>query len=241
MSAIKVENLTVIYLDKKNNQFPVLTDFSCEFKDDCINIILGASGSGKTTLYKAICGLFNYDGNIYIDGVETSKIRRKDRHISYFSQDLFMFSHMIVYDILAYPLKREKYKPDEIDSMIKKIADDFQIKHLLTRKPDQLSIGQRQMVLLAKSLIKKPKICFLDEPFSNLDPQSIELAIKLIKEYKDNNKTTLYITTHNLKEVTPICDYLCYIKDGKCKYYGEYATTPDEILGECNLDNEQSN
>ena len=72
---------------------------------------------------------------------------------------------MIVYDILAYPLKREKYKPDEIDSMIKKIADDFQIKHLLTRKPDQLSIGQRQMVLLAKSLIKKPRICFLDEPF----------------------------------------------------------------------------
>lgn len=230
MPIVKAENLTVIYLDRKNNKFPALVDFSCEFQSDCVNVILGESGCGKTTLFKAICGLFNYDGYIYIDGIESNKILRKDRSISYLSQDLFMFGHMIVYDILAYALKREKHKPAEIDMMVKNIAEEFNITELLTRKPNQLSIGQKQLVLLAKSFVKKPKICFLDEPFSNLDPQSLQMVVDLLRKYLSKNKTTLFVSTHNLKEISPICDYLCYIEDGKCKYYGKFKEAPKNLI-----------
>ena len=139
---------------------------------------------------------------------------------------------MIIYDILAYGLKREKYKPSEIDLMIKEIANSFNITHLLTRKPNQLSIGQKQLVLIAKCLIKKPEICLLDEPFSNLDQNSILMCIRLITKYMETNQTTLVITTHNLKEVLPICEFLCSIKDGQCEYCGEFELAPKRILEE---------
>lgn len=235
MPEIKVDNLSVIYLTRKKIETPVFNNFNIEFKKDLINVLIGDSGSGKTTLLKAICSLFEYDGDITIDGINVRDIKNIDKKISYVSQSLFLYSHMIVYDILAYPLKLLKLKSLEIDKKVKEIAEEFKITNLLTRKPSQLSIGQRQLVSIAKSLIKDPEILLLDEPFSNLDVNSFDNVKLVIKEVIKKRKLTVILVTHKMNEIKTFGEYIYYLDNSEIVFSGtleEFITSNDEIVKE---------
>ena len=200
MPNIELENLSVTYLDKKKNEYPVLKDISGCFESESINVITGTSGSGKTTLLRAIAGQFDYDGVIKFDGEDVSdpKVARK-LGIAYIDQQHFLYQNKIVYDILAFPLKEQHKKPNEIDEKVKKTALLLGISDLLTRKPGQLSPGQRQKVAFGKALIKNPKVCLFDEPFSNLDEESKTFCLKLLLKTVKEEGVTVLLTSHSEK------------------------------------------
>ena len=108
MPLVKVDNLFVTYIGRKKQLTTALTNFSCEFLSNKVNVIVGESGCGKTTLLRAICQQFEYDGEIYFDDKNVNKIPLKNRNIAYVDQNIFLFNHMIVYDLLAYPLKKDE-------------------------------------------------------------------------------------------------------------------------------------
>ena len=136
MPKIEIDNLSVTYLDRKHKEYLVLKNVSGCFESESINVITGASGTGKTTLLRAIASQFDYDGTIRFNGVDTSNLSKADRgSVAYIDQKTFLFENKIVYDILAFPLKQQHKKADEIDKEVKKMAVLLAISNLLTRKP----------------------------------------------------------------------------------------------------------
>lgn len=201
MPKIEFENLSITYLDRKRNEYPVLKNVSGCFESGSINVIAGASGTGKSTLLKAIAGQLDFDGVLRFDGNEIknpSQVRKEN--IAYIDQEGFLYQNKIVYDILAFPLKQQHLKVGEIDEKVKNMADMLGISNLLTRKPRQLSLGQRQKVAFGKALIKNPKICLFDEPFSNLDEASRTFCLSLLHKMVVENNMTVLLISHETKE-----------------------------------------
>ena len=220
MPLVKVDNLSVTYIGRKKQLTTALTNFSCEFLSNKVNVIVGESGCGKTSLLRAICQQFEYDGEIYFDDKNVNKILLKNKNIAYVDQNIFLFNHMIVYDLLAYPLKRQKLKSEVIDYKVKEMANILGISDLLTRKPNQLSIGERQKVSLGKALIKEPTVCLLDEPFANLSEQDKDDIFPYFLNAVNEKDITVILVTHDYSVALRLADMIYVMEDSKITFIG---------------------
>ena len=86
---------------------------------------------------------------------------------------------------------------------------------MINKKTGELSSGQKNRVSLAKSLINKPKLLFLDEPTASLDPDVGDFVREYIERYKKNNELTILLASHNMKEVERLCDKVVMMKQGE--------------------------
>ncbi len=165
MPALKINNL-----NHKIKNSEILKDISIETEEDKIACILGPSGSGKTTLLKLIAGLEETQkGEIYIkDKLVSSSnthIKTEERDIGFLFQDFALFPHLTVKENLKFAINGNADANIEINEIMKLIK----LPNSLKKYPHELSGGEQQRVALARSIISKPKLLLLDEPFSNLD------------------------------------------------------------------------
>ena len=98
---------------------------------------------------------------------------------------------------------------------INEITTDLNLKPFINKKTGELSSGQKNRVSLAKSLINKPEILFLDEPTASLDPDIGDFVRKYIEQYKSKNKISILLASHNMKEVERLCDEVIMMKEGQ--------------------------
>ena len=94
------------------------------------------------------------------------------------------------------------------------MTEDLNLKDFLNKKTGELSSGQKNRVSLAKSLINKPKLLFLDEPTASLDPDVGDFVREYLEKYKKNNELTILLASHNMKEVERLCDSVIMMKQG---------------------------
>ena len=225
MPYIKVENLSFSYKDKKK-KIDVLDNISITFETNKIHVVLGKSGSGKTTFLKCINGLLDYEGHIFYDDAVVDQVPVGERNTGYVSQEFALYPHYDIFTSIAYPLKINGTGVDEIRKRVNEIAKELGIAEVLSRKPKQISIGQAQRASLARALIKRPTICLLDEPLSNVDyTNRQEIRYYLKKILNKYNITSIYVT-HDLKEATAVADYIYLLDEGKFVAYG----TVEDIL-----------
>ena len=92
---------------------------------------------------------------------------------------------------------------------------ELNLKSFLNKKTGELSSGQKNRVSLAKSLINKPKLLFLDEPTASLDPDVGDFVREYIEKYKKNNELTILLASHNMKEVERLCNKIVMMKKGE--------------------------
>ena len=104
---------------------------------------------------------------------------------------------------------------------------DLNLENLLNKKTGELSSGQKNRVSLAKSLINKPRLLFLDEPTASLDPDIGDFVREYIEKYKKKNELTMLLASHNMKEVERLCDNIVMMKHGEIVDEG----TCDELVG----------
>ena len=102
-----------------------------------------------------------------------------------------------------------------INQRIEEMVSDLNLQKFLNKKTGELSSGQKNRVSLAKSLINKPKILFLDEPTASLDPDIGDFVREYIERYKKNNELTILLASHNMKEVERLCNKVIMMKQGK--------------------------
>ena len=106
------------------------------------------------------------------------------------------------------------YGVENINQRIEEIVEDLNLKNFFKKKTGELSSGQKNRVSLAKSLINKPKLLFLDEPTASLDPDVGDFVREYLEKYKSKNELTILLASHNMKEVERLCDSVVMMKRG---------------------------
>jgi tungstate transport system ATP-binding protein len=120
-----------------------------------------------------------------------------------------------VYENIEYPLRIRGVKKGEIKRRVKDIIERFEIEELKDKKAHLLSGGESQKVSLARALVFEPRLLLLDEPTSNIDPESIKIMEREILKYNRETKGTVLIVTHNIEQSKRLCDNIVYLEEGK--------------------------
>jgi ABC-type Fe3+/spermidine/putrescine transport system ATPase subunit len=226
MSILKVESLSKTFKDVK-----ALDNVSFQFEKGILSF-LGPSGCGKTTLLRSIAGLEIPDaGSISIaDEIQTSVdkgilLPPYARKIGFVFQNYALWPHMTVYSNVAFGLKLQKLRDQEIRAKVLAALELVGLKGRENRYPSQLSGGQQQRVALARSLALEPRLILLDEPLSNLDAKlREEMRVELRKLIKKVGISALYVT-HDQEEAFTISDAVIVMETGKILQYA----APEDI------------
>jgi zinc/manganese transport system ATP-binding protein len=228
---IKLDGVSTVY---EGENRPALKGINLALKRNELVYIVGPNASGKTTLLETINGLLpTFKGKVTVFGLDIQSNGRKIRcKIGYVPQDFMVkpgepytaidvvlmgrYGHI---GFLHHPEKKDKKKA--LDAM--KLLG---IEELADRPMGKLSGGQQQKVMLARALAKNPKILLLDEPFSNMDPDSRgQIPLLITRLHEEKNLTTL-IVTHDIHHMLDQCNRVVVVTDGRIMFDG----TPENAL-----------
>lgn len=208
------ELIVVKKLNKSFGKKQILKDVSFSVKEGEILGFIGPNGAGKTTTIKTILGLQSINsGNVLINGFDVTKdfekaILRVGAIVE--SPDLYMYlSGKKNLELIANMYK--EIDDERIDELIKLVG----LENRINDKVEKYSLGMRQRLGIAASLIHKPNVLVLDEPTNGLDPEGIKELRDLLKKLAKNEKMGILISSHNLAELENFCTDVCLIKNGE--------------------------
>ncbi len=219
---IKLNDIVVKFGD-----FTALHDINVHVKEGEFFTFLGPSGCGKTTTLRTITGFIEpVSGTVVVKDRDITHVPIEKRNIGIVFQSYALFPTMTVYDNIAFGLKIQKLKKDEIDRKVREIARKVDLTdEQLKKAVSQLSGGQQQRVAIARALVTGPAIICMDEPLSNLDAKlRVQLRNELKKMQKDFGITTIYVT-HDQEEALTLSDRIAVFNKG----YIEQIGTPNEV------------
>ena len=208
---LKVKNLV-----KKFKTAIAVDNISFEIEKNMTLGMLGPNGCGKTTSIGMMLGLITpTSGEIFIDDI---KLENKNR-IKLLSMMNFASPYVELPKKLTVKQNLEVYarlygiknRANRIDELV----EDLDLGKFINKNTGELSSGQKNRVSLAKSLINKPKLLFLDEPTASLDPDVGDFVREYLEKYKNKNELTILLASHNMKEVERLCSKIIMLKQGK--------------------------
>ncbi len=195
-----------------------LKNITLEIQEKEIYAILGKTGSGKSVLLESLAGFYEpASGSISYDNINVRDIPLEDRNIGFVYQDYGLFPHMNVRDNIEFGLKMKKVGPDERHRRSDELMEELNIAHLAKRMPGNLSGGEQQRAALARALITRPQILFMDEPFSALDPNTKLRMYDLIKKLHAEFECTIIFVTHDFNEAEVMADRVGIVIDGQLR------------------------
>ncbi len=189
--AFEVKNLSYSFNDSflvKNLNFKIAQNEICLLK--------GSSGCGKSTLFNVISGLKKPDNGTIIlnDNILSNEdifVRPEKRNIGYVFQDFALFPHIDAEKNIRYA------KSNNENTLFDDVISDLRLLSHLKKMPHELSGGQQQRVALARAILMQPDLLLLDEPFSNLDQNSVNSAQNLILNVIDKFNIPCLLISHN--------------------------------------------
>lgn len=213
-NVIEVSNLVKKYDNKK-----VVDDLSFSVKEGVLFSFLGSNGAGKTTTISIITTLLKRDaGEVNIDGisldVDNDLIRKKVGIVfqgSYLDDLLTVYENLMVRGSFYYSDNKLKEKVNHVIKTLK--LNDY-----INQRYGTLSGGEKRRVDIARALLHEPKILFLDEPTTGLDPANRQLVWEIIRKLQKDKKITVFLTTHYMEEADE-SDLVGIIEKGKLIAY----------------------
>ncbi len=207
---IKVDNLI-----KEFGSFRAVDDISFVVPRGKIVGFLGPNGAGKTTTIHILLGITSAtSGNISFFGKDYSshkqEILKRINFTSAFNTlqgRITVWENFVVFSLL-YGIKNYKEKVEEL-------AEYFEATSLLNKRYLDLSSGQKTRINIIKSLLNDPEVILMDEPTASLDPDITDKTLSLIEKLQDDRNLTLLYTSHNMDEITRICDDVIFLDHGK--------------------------
>ena len=208
---IEIKNLV-----KKFNSTIAVNNISFEIQKNKTLGLLGPNGCGKTTSIGMMLGLITpSSGEIFINEI---RLESKNR-IKLLSKMNFASPYIELPKKLTVKQNLEVYARlygvNKVNDRITEMVEDLNLKNFLNKKTGELSSGQKNRVSLAKSLINRPRLLFLDEPTASLDPDIGDFVREYLEKYKNNNELTMLLASHNMKEVERLCDSIVMMKKGE--------------------------
>lgn len=205
---LKLENVTKYYDD-----FKVVDNLSFEVNEGEIFGLLGANGAGKTTTFRMIMNLLEpTSGKITLNGKNIDYNMTDE--IGYLTEERSLLLKLTVKELMIYYGSLKDMKKEEIETELKKWLKRFKIEEYENKKIKELSKGNKQKIQFISSIIHKPKLLILDEPFSGLDPINVDMFIDVINELKDKG-TMIIFSSHQMNHVELFCEKLMILDHGK--------------------------
>lgn len=208
MSIVKCNNVV-----KKFNQFTALDSVSIDVPEASIFGLLGPNGAGKTTLIRIINQITMPDsGEILFKGkaIQPSDIA----YIGYLPEERGLYKKMKVGEQAMYLARLKGMSHAEASEELKKWFVKFGIQAWWNKKVEELSKGMAQKVQFITTVLHKPSLLILDEPFSGFDPVNVQIIRNEILSMKSNG-TTIILSTHNMESVEELCDNIALINQAK--------------------------
>lgn len=239
MSIIEVRNLSKEYkiskhenglkgyishiFNPKYKTFKAVNDISFKIEEGEIVGYLGENGAGKSTTIKMLSGLLTpTSGKIIVNGVVPyeKRIQNNFQIGAVFGQKTQLWWDLPVLESFKLIGNLYKMSKKEYKNNLNWIVDKLELKELLNKQVKNLSLGQKMKCEIAATFLHKPKVVYLDEPTIGLDVLVKENIRKFIKEVNKEFKTTIILTTHDIKDVEELCDRIILIDKGKILYDG---------------------
>ena len=215
-------DLVIQGLLKTFGEVRAIDNVSLTVKEGQLATLLGPSGCGKTTTLNCIAGLETPDEGLIRVGdfslTDTSKSRilpPEQRKLGMVFQSYALWPHMKVSDNVAFALKLQKVKRDEIKKRVMEALELVGLGDLADRYPFQLSGGQQQRVALARAVVTHPRLLLLDEPLSNLDAKIRENSRVWVRNLQQQVGITTIYVTHDQSEAFAMSDMIAVMENGK--------------------------
>ena len=218
MAILQVENLKKIY-GTGPNAVHALDGVNLSVEKGEFVAVVGTSGSGKSTLLHMLGGLDRpTSGKVLVDGKDIFSLKEealtifRRRKIGFVFQSYNLVPVLNVYENVVLPIELDGKKVDKI--FIQAILKTLGLRDRQTALPNQLSGGQQQRVAIARALASSPAIILADEPTGNLDSQTSQDVLSLLKVTSQKFSQTMVMITHN-EEIAQMADRIIRIEDGK--------------------------
>ncbi len=211
---------------------PVIRSLSDQWPKGQITALIGCNGAGKSTFLKALAGLTPSTGELHLNGTLMTPADRR-RHIAYMPQDTSATSSLTVLEVVllgrlgTLGMRVPSSLVDEAMSAL----SVFGLTSLHTRRLDEISGGQRQLVFLSQALFREPRILLLDEPTAALDLRHQLLVLERLRKHAGQNGTVVGVAMHDLNLAAQFADRLIGLQGGKKITAGpaEQVLTPTNL------------
>jgi ABC-type Fe3+/spermidine/putrescine transport system ATPase subunit len=181
--------------------------------------LLGPSGCGKTTTLRLAAGFEQPDsGDVLLSGVRINHLRPYERNVSTVFQNYALFPHLSVRGNIEFGLRRKR--ASAIEEAVRSVIELVQLAGKESRKPSEISGGERQRVALARSLVLAPDVLLLDEPLSALDPNLRKQMRAELKAVQRRVGVTFLFVTHDQEEALSLSDRIAVMNDGRIEQTG---------------------
>lgn len=226
MVAVEVRDVSFRYGSRS-----VLEGVSFSAEEGEVTAIIGPNGAGKTTLLKMVAGLERpSSGKVLLDGTDVREMSREEvtRIVSYLPQENVIPGIMTVYEVVLLgriPYLTWRVKNRDLQ-VVDRVLAELGMEGYAERLANQLSGGERQMVLIAQALVREPRVLLLDEPVSNLDIRNQLEILELVRRVTEERGVTTVVILHDLNLAARYADRLVVLNRGRVYASG----TPREVL-----------
>ncbi|MGD6801473.1 ABC transporter ATP-binding protein [Rossellomorea aquimaris] len=210
--------LSLKNVTKRFGKFTAVDDLSISIPEKEMFGFLGGNGAGKTTTFRMILGLLDPSaGTITWNGKKIDYSTSPE--IGYLPEERGLYPKMKVNDQIIYLARLRGMDKREAEKELEYWLERFNVPEYKTKKVEELSKGNQQKIQLIASIIHKPKLLILDEPFSGLDPVNVELLKDAVADIKESG-TTIVFSSHRMEHVEELCENLCIMHKGTPVVHG---------------------
>jgi len=215
-------NIVMKNIHKSFGTNRVLAGVDFDLREGEVHALMGENGAGKSTLMNILTGLHSRDeGTIVIDGQETyfsSPKEAEEKGIAFIHQELNIWPEMTVLDNLFIGKEPTSglgfLNMKQMKALAKEQFGKLSVTIPLTQEAGECSVGQQQMIEIAKALMTKAKVIIMDEPTAALTEREIEKLFEVIRSLKKEGVSIVYIS-HRMEEIFTVCDRITVMRDGK--------------------------
>jgi len=195
----------------------IIDSVSLDVQDGEIIGILGQNGVGKTTLLKTLAGVFALDsGTIEVFGIDLlHDPREAKRQLGVVSQSSNLDGDLTVLQNFRYHAKLHRLHEAEWRPNAKELLGSMQLHDVLHKYPRTLSEGTKKKIMIARGLLHKPRLLFIDEPSENLDPLAANSMKETIKQLNSDNRLSVLLTTNRVDEAEGLCNRIAIMFNGR--------------------------
>jgi len=226
-SIVSLKNVDFSYAPGERT---ILSGLNMEFPRGKVVAVMGGSGCGKTTILRLIGGQVNAQkGQVLFEGQDVGAMANQElmairRRMGMLFQFGALFTDMSVFENVAFPLREHTHLSEEVlrDLVLMKL-NAVGLRGARDLMPSQISGGMARRVALARAIALDPPLIMYDEPFAGLDPISLGITARLIKDMNQALGATSILVTHDIPETFEIADYVYFIANGKIAAEGTPA------------------